>query len=96
MRAFCYWAIRDALDPKHDGMLALPPDDELTEELTEVTIKGLRSDGSILLEAKDDIKKRIGRSPDKADSLAVTFYPFAKGGWGSLFVSSEREGTKVL
>ena len=96
MRAFCYWAIRDALDPKHDGALALPPDDELTEELTEVTIKGLRSDGSILLEAKDDIKKRIGRSPDKADSLAVTFYPFAKGGWGSLFASSEREGEKVL
>ncbi len=74
MRAYCYWALRDALDPNLDGQLALPPDEELTQELTE-TGWALRSTGKIIIEPKEDIKKRITRSPDKADSLALTFYP---------------------
>ena len=75
MRSFCYWAIRDALDPKYGGDLALPPDEELAQELTEVHVKTTRSDRSIVLEPKEDIQKRIGRSPDKADALALSFYP---------------------
>jgi hypothetical protein len=75
MRAYLHWAIRDSLDPKFKQGLALPPDDELLEELTAISIKKLRSDGSIILEEKDEIKKRLGRSPDKSDALANTFYP---------------------
>ena len=74
MRAYLYWAIRDALDPKLGGSLALPPDDELIQELTE-PIFNIRSNGSIIIEDKEEIKKRIGRSPDKADALSFTFYP---------------------
>lgn len=33
------------------------------------------SDGRIAIEKKDEIKKRIKRSPDYFDSLANTFYP---------------------
>ena len=29
--------------------------------------------GRLQLEEKDEIKKRLGRSPDKADALALTF-----------------------
>jgi len=75
MRSLCIWAVRDALDPKLEGALALPPDAELMQELCETRVKNLRSDGSIVLEPKDEIKKRIGRSPDKSDSLAISFYP---------------------
>jgi len=32
--AYCYWAVRDALDPRLGGMLALPLDDERMQELT--------------------------------------------------------------
>jgi hypothetical protein len=74
MRAYCWWAIRDALDPKFDTKLALPPIDELTQDLNEPLWK-VRSDGSIIIEEKDEIKKRLGRSPDFGDSLAVTYYP---------------------
>jgi hypothetical protein len=74
MRAYCWWAIRDALDPKFDTLLALPPNDELTQDLNEPTYK-LRSDGAILIEEKDDIKQRLGRSPDYGDALAISFYP---------------------
>ncbi len=74
MRSYLYWMIRDALDPSLGGQLALPYDEELTEELCDITYK-FTSNGKIQLEPKDDIKKRIGRSPDKADSLSLTYFP---------------------
>ena len=77
VRAYCMWAVRDALDPNQGGELMLPPDDELTQELTEPIFE-IKSNGDIQIEPKDDIKARIGRSPDRADSLAQTFYPFSK------------------
>ncbi|MCQ2348960.1 MAG: hypothetical protein MJZ98_00605 [Paludibacteraceae bacterium] len=74
MRAYLFWCIRDWLDPKNKHDAQLPEDDELTQELT--SIKWLfQSSGSIIIEPKDEIKKRIGRSPDKADALANTFFP---------------------
>lgn len=74
MRAYLYWALRDWLNPLYKTGAALPPDDELLQELSETQWK-FRSDGRIQIEAKEDIKKRIGRSPDKSDGLANTFYP---------------------
>ena len=53
---------------------ALPPNDKFAEEATEIHWKFV-SDGKIIIEPKDDIKKRIGRSPDDFDALANTFYP---------------------
>lgn len=52
----------------------LPPDSKFFEEATEIRW-WFRSDGRIIIEPKDDIKKRLGRSPDKFDALANTFYP---------------------
>ena len=74
MRAYIYWAMRDALDPSFNGDLALPPVDELTQDLTETRFK-VRSNGDILIEEKDDIKKRLKRSPDYGDAVANTFFP---------------------
>jgi hypothetical protein len=74
IRAYCYWAIRDALNPRYDVQLSLPPDDELAQELHETQWK-IRSNGDIQIEEKDEIKARLKRSPDKADALALTFYP---------------------
>jgi len=71
MRAYLYWALRDALDPALGGELALPPLDELTQDLTEVHYS-TRSNGEIIIEEKDKIKKRLGRSPDYGDAVANT------------------------
>lgn len=57
----------------------LPPDDDLTEELTAPEWT-MNSRSEILLEPKEDIKARIGRSPDKADALALTYYPGHEAG----------------
>lgn len=74
MRAYLFWAIRDWLNPKNGFGAALPPCDQLAEELTNIKWK-FQSSGKIIIEAKDDIKERIKRSPDWSDSLANTFYP---------------------
>ena len=75
MRAYLFWCIRDWLNPKNGFHPALPPDDELTEELMNVHWSFL-SNGSILMEKKEEIKKRLKRSPDKMDALANTFFPY--------------------
>lgn len=53
-------------------------DQETADDLSAAEYK-VRLDGKILLESKDDIKKRIGRSTGKGDALALTFaYPVTK------------------
>ena len=74
MRAYLYWALRDWLNPKNGFGASLPPCDQLMEEATETKWKFL-SNGKIIIEPKEDIKKRIKRSPDYMDALANTFYP---------------------
>ena len=74
MRAYLYWAVRDWLNPKNGFCPALPPNDFLLQECTDVHWK-FQSTGDILIEPKEEIKKRLGRSPDYLDALANTFYP---------------------
>lgn len=74
MRAYLYWAVRDWLDPRNGSKAAIPPDDEFLQEATEIKWK-FNSKGKIQIEEKEEIKKRLKRSPDKFDSLAETFWP---------------------
>jgi hypothetical protein len=74
MRAYLFWCVRDWLNPKNNTGAMLPPDGKFTEEATEIRWS-FRSDGKIIIEPKDDIKKRLGHSPDRFDALANTFYP---------------------
>lgn len=74
MRAYLYWAVRDWLDPKNKNNPCLPLNDKLMEEATEIKWS-FQSNGKILIEKKEDIKKRLKRSTDYFDTLANTFYP---------------------
>ncbi|MDD5343438.1 MAG: hypothetical protein PHW12_03345 [Smithella sp.] len=77
MRAYLHWCLRDMLNPQFKHNLCLPPDDELIQEITEPTYQ-VTSSGKIQIEAKEEIKKRLGRSPDKLDALLNTFFPKEK------------------
>ena len=50
---------------------ALPKCNQLKKELTQVQY--MLKNGRLALEAKDQVKKRLGFSPDIADALALTF-----------------------
>lgn len=53
---------------------SIPESDELRSQLAAVRyVKNPRSDGKIQVMAKDDLKKIMGRSPDWADALILTF-----------------------
>lgn len=71
-RAEAYFRFRDALDPSQEGgsPLALPPDQELLGDLSSVRSKPLTPRG-LQIEAKEDIIKRLGRSPDKGDAAVM-------------------------
>ena len=60
----------ERLDPDNDATLALPPDDKLTGDLTTPTYKYM-SNGNIVVESKDEMRTRIGRSTDGADAVML-------------------------
>lgn len=74
-RAEYYWAFREALDPTAENPIALPPDSDLTAELCAIRYKIVTNGkfAAIQILDKDDIKKVLGRSPDRADAVAMTF-----------------------
>lgn len=65
-RAQWWWQMREALDPAYGDFMALPPDRELLADLC--APKWKLTTGGILIESKEDLMERIGRSPDKGDS----------------------------
>ena len=77
-RAEAWWKFREALDPNSGEDIALPPDSELMADLTaptwDLTARGIQ------IEEKDDIKKRIGRSPDCGDAVVMCFNADARAG----------------
>lgn len=75
LRAAMYWKLREDLDPNSGQGLALPPDPELLSDLCSVRYKPMTS--GIKVELKEEIIKRLGRSPDCADAVVLANW-FAK------------------
>lgn len=66
LRGQMYWQTREDL---RLNRIDVPEDRELWEELTAFTFE---DDGKVVeLEPKDDVKVRLGRSPDKADAFVM-------------------------
>lgn len=70
MRAEMWWRLREALDPDRPNPLALPPDQKLLADL--VAPRWSLTSGGILIEDKKETRKRLGRSPDRGDAVALT------------------------
>lgn len=68
LRAETFWQMREAVV---GGEVSLPDDDDLLAELS--AFRFGYSGGKIALESKSDTKKRVGRSPDLADAVALGF-----------------------
>jgi hypothetical protein len=74
VRALMWWNMREMLDPENGENVALPDDELLIGDLVSVRRMPMRSDGKLLIESKEDIKKRIGRSTDDGDACCLAFY----------------------
>lgn len=73
VRSASWWHMRELLDPANNPTVALPPDDLLTGDLVAPHWK-VQSGGKIQVEAKEDIKERIGRSTDYGDAVVMVFF----------------------
>jgi hypothetical protein len=73
LRAYAYWHLRELLDPVYGEPIALPPDPELVADLCAARWENVPA--GIKVERKDEIVKRLGRSPDCADAVVLVFLP---------------------
>jgi hypothetical protein len=73
VRAFAYWSMREALDPEKGDNVMLPPDTELKADLC--APRWMMRVNGIQVEDKDEIVKRIGRSPDAGDAVVLAAMP---------------------
>ena len=86
LRAQLFWELRQRF---LDGDVDLPDDEELTGQLSNIKYK-YNSKGQLVIESKEDMKKRGLPSPDCADALMLAFYsPVIE--FASSVVESENE-----
>jgi len=71
-RTELWWQFREALDPMSGEGIALPPDKRLAAQLAAPTWK-LRGN-SIVIESKEDLRKRLGTSTDDADAVILAWH----------------------
>lgn len=68
-RSWLWWNMREALDPANGVGIALPPDKALLSELC--MPKWSVSGKTIKVESREEIVKRLGRSPDRATAVIL-------------------------
>lgn len=78
LRAALMWKLREALDPARGPTLCLPPSDQLAVDLSSPRWKTVPG-GKVVIESKDELRKRIGRSPDMGDAVALAWWASAGG-----------------
>ena len=81
LRSAAWWHLRELLDPALGATLALPDDDDLVADLTTPRWEPVTG-GKIVVEAKDKVKARIGRSTDRGDAVVMACWVegFARAG----------------
>lgn len=75
VRSAAYWTLREMLDPEYSPTLALPPDDLMISDLTTPTwqvVSGLPPKYKV--ETKEEVVKRLGRSPDRGDAIVMSIW----------------------
>lgn len=72
MRSYAWWNMRCLLDPRNSYNVTLPRDDDLISDLCAPKWE-IRSGSVIKVESKDEIKKRIHRSPDAGDAAIYCY-----------------------
>ena len=81
-RAEWYWTLREKLER---GEVDIDPEDEeLIEQLAGLQFK-IDTRGRIMIESKEDMKKRGMESPDRADAFALAFGSNDDQDWGAAY-----------
>lgn len=71
-RAEAWWGLRDLLNPAFGSDIAIPEIPTLIGDLVAPKWDQTPS-GAIKIEEKDEVRKRLGRSPDEGDAVTMAF-----------------------
>jgi hypothetical protein len=83
-RTAAWHGLRNLLDPSANPSVCLPDDDDLLSDLSAPHGKEPLSGGVLRMEAKDEIRARIGRSTDRGDAVVQAFWRQA-GSWADVY-----------
>lgn len=89
LRAQIFWYLRTLFKPDAKtgkSQISIPNDPELKKQLQEIRYK-YSSEKKIKIEPKDEMKKRLGFSPDKADAVALAFFNYETQTEPELFIA---------
>jgi len=73
VRAECYWLLREAFIEDATDPICIPQEYSALARECAIAHYGYNSAGKVKIESKDEIKKRLRRSPDLADALALSY-----------------------
>lgn len=88
-----WWLMREALDPTNNTGICLPPSAELLADLCAPTWK--LSSSQIRVEGREEIVKRIGRSPDLASAYILALQDTPKRAAMLLHVAGLLNGSQA-
>jgi hypothetical protein len=91
LRAQMYWLLKQDIE-----ILGIETSEEIEEGLSSIKYF-FNSKGKIQIESKDDIRKRLGRSPDIEDAIAyVNFLKYSSvSGFASMEINEENKNTTI-
>ena len=93
-RSLWWWRLREWLAPDSGVDLALPPDAEVLSDLCsarwKITPRGIQVEG------KEDIKERIGRSPDAGEAVIYAINEDGGNGLGFLQFAADQVASDKL
>lgn len=76
LRSQMWWKLRTDLE---NGLIVFPDDIDINELFADlVSVRWTIRNGKIIIESKEEIKKRLGRSPNKGD--AVVYWNWVRSG----------------
>jgi hypothetical protein len=87
-RAEMWWHVRELARTGGIDLSRAENADTVIAQLAEPTWSVSATNGKILVEPKEEIRRRLGRSPDNADALLLAFY--TAGGQGGAFTEAWR------
>lgn len=93
-RSELIWKFREALDPRNDTGICLPPDQRLRADLAAFSWEPRGA--AVFVHSRDEIVKRIGRSPDWASAFALALMDRPKRHGPREQVGLERDRQAVL
>ncbi len=71
------WRLREALDPQHGRLLALPHSSRVLSDLTALRFRVVGKEIYVL--SKEEVRKIIGRSPDYGDAIMYALPEYGSG-----------------